>query len=158
MMHHHRIGIACYLVVFVLLCDQFTKWWVVKNVLSAPSYYPVAPYINFVLVWNKGVTFGLLNRIDHHFMPYLLVLMALVVLVILGRWLFRSHSLLVVLALAAIIGGALGNIIDRVRYGAVVDFIDIYYQNYHWYTFNLADAAIVCGVSLLMMDSLVRGK
>ena len=157
-MRHHYVGIASYLSAFVILSDQFTKWWVMANVKPYPSFYPVASFVDFTLVWNKGVTFGLMNRVDHRLMPWLLVVMALGVLVMLGRWLWRTRSLIVTLALGAIIGGALGNIIDRVRFGAVIDFIDVYYGNHHWYTFNLADAAIVCGVSLLMLDSLVRGK
>lgn len=157
-MRHHQVGIASYAAIFVVLCDQFTKWWVVKNILGQPSYYPVASAINFVLVWNRGITFGLFNRFDHHLMPYLLVLLALAVVAVLGRWLWHTTSLVVALALGAIMGGAVGNIIDRVRYGAVVDFIDVHYKNYHWYTFNLADAAIVSGVFLLMLDSLVRKK
>ncbi len=157
-MSHPRFNSALYLAAFVAVCDQLTKMWVVNNVLSPPSFYPVTDFMNFALVWNHGVTFGLLNRFDHHLMPYLLVLVAFLVLGLLGRWLWHTHSLVVALGLGAIIGGAFGNVIDRIRFGAVVDFIDVYYKNYHWYTFNLADAAIVCGVSLLMLDSLVRGK
>jgi len=154
-MRHPYIKIATYAAVFVTLCDQITKAWVVRNVLPPPSYYPVAPSIDFTLVWNKGVTFGLLHHLNQ---PYILIGAALLVMGLLGRWLWQTSSLLVTMALGTIIGGALGNILDRVRYGAVVDFIDVYYGQYHWYTFNLADAAIVAGVLLLCLDSLVRRK
>lgn len=157
-MRVHFIKMAIYMATLIALCDQFTKSWVVRNVMSPPSYYPVASFIDFTLVWNKGITFGLMNRVNHLVMPYILIAASMVVLALLARWLWHTSSLLVTLALGSIMGGALGNIIDRIRYGAVVDFIDVYYGNYHWYTFNLADAAIVSGVILLSFDSLVRGK
>ena len=103
-MRHHYVGIASYLSAFVILSDQFTKWWVMANVKPYPSFYPVASFVDFTLVWNKGVTFGLMNRVDHRLMPWLLVVMALGGLVMLGRWLWRTRSLIVTLALGAIIG------------------------------------------------------
>lgn len=155
---HRHVTLAIYLGVFIALVDQLSKWWVVNNVAAPPDFYAVAPFLNFVLVHNKGVTFGLLNTVDHHFMPYLLTAVAMVILFFLGRWLWLTNSLLVAIGLGAVMGGAVGNVIDRVRYGAVVDFLDFYYKNYHWYAFNVADAAIVTGVSLLLLDGLVRAR
>ena len=90
--------------------------------------------------------------------PIFLIGVAVIILFLLGRWLWRTSSTTVALALGGIMGGAVGNVIDRVRYGAVVDFLDFYYRNYHWYAFNVADAAIVTGVALLLIDGMVRGK
>jgi len=75
------------------------------------------------------------------------------VVVALGVWLRRAETPLAATALGAIAGGAIGNVIDRLRFGAVVDFIDAHLENWHWYVFNLADAAIVCGVVVLVIDS-----
>ena len=91
-------------------------------------------------------------------MPYFLTAVAAVILFLLGRWLWRTTSALVAIGLGAIMGGAIGNVIDRLRFGAVVDFLDFHYEHYHWYAFNIADAAIVTGVCLLLLDSLVRGR
>lgn len=157
MRKHSHMSLASYLGVFVALTDQLSKWWVLRNV-SSSSATAVTPFLNFVLVHNKGVTFGLLNNINHEYMPYILSAVAAVILFLLGRWLWLTTSLSVALGLGAIMGGAVGNVIDRVRFGSVVDFLDFYYQNYHWYAFNVADAAIVTGVSLLMLDSLVRAR
>jgi signal peptidase II len=149
---------AVYLIALVAFCDQISKWWIVNVAMRPPHVIMVAPFLNFALVWNKGVTFGLLNRIDHGYMPYILIGMGLVIVLLLGRWLLRTTSGLVAFALAGIMGGAISNIIDRFRYGAVVDFLDFYYHGYHWYTFNIADAAIVTGVCLLLLDSFIRGR
>jgi len=157
-MRNSRPTFAFYLIAIVLGCDQLSKWWIVREMASAPRLMPVAPFVNFALVWNRGVTFGMLNRFDHHMMPYILIVVALAVVFLLGRWLLRTGSRLVMVALSGIIGGALSNIIDRLRYGAVIDFIDVYYRDYHWYTFNIADAAIVTGVCFLLLDSLIKGR
>jgi lipoprotein signal peptidase len=90
--------------------------------------------------------------------PAVLVIAAFLILFLLTRWLLRTSSLLVALSLGAVMGGAIGNVIDRLRFGAVVDFIDFHYTTYHWYAFNIADAAIVIGVFFLVLDSLVKGR
>jgi signal peptidase II len=157
-MNSNRITMASYLMALILLCDQLSKWWILSVAMRPPRVTPITSFLNFVLVWNKGVTFGLLNRFAHNSMPWILIGVALLILVLLGRWLLRTSSTIVALGLGAIMGGAIGNVIDRVRYGAVVDFLDFYYHNYHWYAFNVADAAIVTGVTVLLLDSLVRGR
>lgn len=86
---------------------------------------------------------------------WLLVSASLVIVGILLTWMWRSGRLLVASALGLIAGGAIGNIVDRVRFGAVTDFLDFHAGGYHWPAFNLADAAIVCGVALLLLDGLV---
>ncbi|MDP9127710.1 MAG: signal peptidase II [Pseudomonadota bacterium] len=153
-----RVHLASYVLGLVLLCDQASKWWVLRSFLQTRQGIRVTPFLNFILVWNKGVTFGLLNTIAHNYMPWILAGAALLILVLLGRWLARTHSTLIALSLGAIMGGAVGNIIDRLRFGAVMDFLDFYYGSYHWYAFNIADAAIVTGVVLLLLESLVRGR
>jgi signal peptidase II len=155
---HRRFTVALYLGALVVLCDQLSKWWLLNVAMQPPHKMPVTSFLNLVLVWNKGVTFGLLNKLDHHLMSYFLVAVAAVIIFFLGRWLWRTSSFMVAVGLGAVMGGAIGNVLDRLRFGAVVDFLDFYYQDYHWFAFNIADAAIVTGVGLLLLDSLVRGK
>jgi lipoprotein signal peptidase len=106
------------------------------------------------MVWNRGVTFGLLTGFGE-WSYLLLAAVALAVVAALGVWLRRAESRLVATALGAIVGGALSNVVDRLRFGAVVDFIHAHVGGWSWYVFNLADAAIVCGVAALVLDSLL---
>ena len=112
------------------------------------------PVLNLTMVWNRGVTFGLLNGFGQ-WSHLLLAGVALAVVVALGVWLRRAESPLVAIALGAIAGGAISNVIDRLRFGAVVDFIHAHVGVWSWYVFNVADAAIVCGVAALVLDSLL---
>ena len=147
-----RVGLA-YTVV-VLLADQLSKWWVL-NVLRLPvvGSVPVLPVLNFTMVWNQGVTFGLFHQ-DGAAGPWILAAVALAVVVALGFWLCQAKARLVAAALGAIAGGAVGNVIDRLRFGAVVDFLHAHAFGWSWYVFNVADAAIVCGVAALLLDGM----
>lgn len=138
----------------ILAADQASKWWILwvydlPNRLSVP----VLPNLSLTMVWNRGITFGLL-RSDSDWGAALLAMVALGVVVALAAWLLRAERLRVALALGAVAGGAVGNVIDRIRYGAVVDFIHAHAWGWSWYVFNVADAAIVCGVGVLLFDSL----
>jgi lipoprotein signal peptidase len=139
----------------VLAADQASKWWVL-DVIHLPEIGQVVllPVLNFTMVWNRGVTFGLLTGFgDWSYL--LLAAVALGVVAALVVWLRRAESRLVAVALGAIVGGAVSNVIDRLRFGAVVDFIHAHIGGWSWYVFNLADAAIVCGVAALVIDSLL---
>jgi signal peptidase II len=153
-----HVTLAALLGILVAIADQLSKWWLLEAVMRPPHVEEVTPFLNLVLVHNKGVTFGLLNTIDRQSMPYILAAIAVAILFLLGRWLLRTQSLPVAMGLGFVMGGAVSNLIDRMRYGAVIDFLDFYYQDYHWYAFNIADAAIVTGVGLLLLDSLVRAR
>ena len=139
----------------VLLADQASKWWVVQG-LDLPEIRQIVllPVLNLTMVRNYGITFGLLNGLGT-WSSLLLAAVALAVVAALGVWLRRAESLVVAVALGAIAGGAVGNVIDRLRFGFVVDFIDAHLGDWHWYVFNVADAAIVCGVATLVLDSLL---
>jgi signal peptidase II len=151
-------GRAGSLMLFVGLVDQLSKQWVVERLGEVGESEVICPYFNIALAMNKGITFGLLNHIKHDYVTYALIAVAAVVVFLLGRWLWMTTSNLVSYALGLIIGGAVGNVIDRVHYGAVVDFLDFHINQHHWYTFNIADATIVTGVSILLLDSLVRPR
>ena len=112
------------------------------------------PVLNLTWVGNRGITFGLFNGAGG-FGPVLLTLVALAVVAALGVWLWRAERALVAAALGAVAGGAVGNVIDRLRFGYVVDFIHAHAWGWSWYVFNLADAAIVCGVAALVLDSMI---
>lgn len=138
----------------VLIADQASKYWVL-NVLDLPDLRTVAllPVLSLTMVWNQGVTFGLLHQ-DGPGGAWILTAIALAVVVGLTVWMRRTERGVVAVALGAIAGGAIGNVIDRIRYGAVVDFIHAHAFGWSWYVFNVADAAIVCGVAVLMLDGL----
>ncbi len=139
----------------VLAADQGSKYWVL-DVLRLPDLgqIPVLPVLSLTMVWNRGVTFGLLNGLGAS-SHVVLAAIALVVVIALGFWLRRAEAMLVAVALGAIAGGAVGNVIDRLRFGAVVDFIHAHAWGWSWYVFNVADAAIVCGVAALLLDGLL---
>ena len=112
----------------------------------------VAPFLSLVLSHNRGISFGLL-RSEHAYAPYVLVLVALSIVAGLAVWLWRSDSAIERLGLSAIVGGALSNAVDRLEDGSVTDFLDFHVGAYHWPAFNLADAAITCGVAALLFGS-----
>jgi lipoprotein signal peptidase len=141
--------------VVVLVVDQASKWWILDSVdLPDIGQVVVLPVLNLTFVRNYGVTFGLLTGFGQ-WSYLLLAAVALAVVAALGVWLRRAESRLVATALGAIVGGALSNVIDRLRFGYVVDFIHAHVGGWSWYVFNLADAAIVCGVAALVLDSLL---
>ena len=153
-----RLGLP--MALLLLAADQASKWWILE-VLRLPDLGRVPLFelgafgLNLTMVWNRGVTFGLLSG-DGPMNHLLLALAAAAIALFLLRWMVRAETRVVALALGAVIGGAVGNVIDRLRFGAVVDFVDAHAWGWHWYVFNLADAAIVCGVGVLLADALFR--
>ena len=149
-----RLGLLSGLV--VLGADQGSKYWIL-HVLDLPDLRQVVllPVLNLTMVWNQGVTFGLLNGLGA-WSHFALAAIALVVVGVLGLWLRRAENAVTALAIGAIAGGAIGNVIDRLRFGAVVDFIHAHIGEWSWYVFNVADAAIVCGVAALILESQFR--
>lgn len=151
----------------IVLLDQLSKWAITGLVMdpacvtppdSQPGCsIPLLPFFNLTLVYNRGVTFGLGGGIG----PLVLSGLAVAISIGLVVWLRRADSVLLSVAIGGIIGGALGNVIDRLRFGAVVDFLDFYIPGTslpHWPFFNLADSAIVVGVALIILDGLIAGR
>jgi signal peptidase II len=137
----------------VLVLDQATKWLALA---SLDLYEPVAvtPFFNLVLVWNRGVSFGMLAGGHSTWGPWLLTAMAAAIGAFLIVWLLRETRAVTRTALWLVLAGAVGNVIDRLRFGAVVDFLDFHAFGYHWPAFNVADSAIVIGACLILLDSL----
>jgi signal peptidase II len=145
-----------FIAIAALAFDQLHKWWMLEIVsIGTQDAIAVAPFFNLVLVWNRGVSFGLFAG---HNQPYLLVAIALVLVAVLSVWLRKITVPAEAAAIGLVIGGALGNVIDRLRFGAVADFFDLHAAGYHWPAFNIADSCIFIGVVVLCARSMFTGS
>jgi signal peptidase II len=140
-------------VVLTILLDQLSKWWILTIVMTPPKRIPLIEFFSLVLVYNRGVSFGIFNDAPDWARWALIVFAALIAAALL-IWMRYAESRLLALALGFVAGGAIGNVIDRIYYGAVVDFLDFHVGAWHWPAFNVADSAITVGVALLIVDSL----
>jgi len=150
-----RLGLT--LAALVIVLDQLLKWWIVAVVMDPPREIEVTSFFNLVMAWNRGISFSLF-RSDWAAGPYVWAGLAVAVAIGLGWWLGRVRHALTATALGLVIGGALGNAIDRLRLGAVADFLDFHWQGYHWPAFNLADSAISVGIVLLVVPGLFGAR
>ncbi len=164
------IGYA--LIADILIIDQLSKWMVLEWAIrphiqpEAPSLgffdwitstnrlpftsIEVTPFFNIVMVWNQGISFGLFQSDT----PYFLIGLALAISALFGVWLSRATGWLQAISLGLVIGGAIGNVLDRLRFGAVADFLDFHALGWHYPAFNVADMCIVIGIALLVFDGL----
>ncbi|MCW9033540.1 MAG: signal peptidase II [Alphaproteobacteria bacterium] len=152
-----RLAYAFTIFFSTLAIDLTSKWFFATHIMSPPRLIPVAPFFNLVLGFNRGVSFGLFAS-NSTFVPYVLAAVALVVIGVLSVALWRSNNLAPTAGLAAIIGGALSNVLDRLDDGAVIDFLDFYIGQYHWPAFNFADTFIFCGAFLLLISHTQRSR
>ena len=147
------LGIAA----LTVLADQAHKAWMLYVYgIGAKGTVALTPFFDLVLVWNQGISYGLLQQ-DSALGRLGLIGFALGASLALAVWIARLTSPLAACSIGLIIGGALGNVIDRIAYGAVADFFSFHAFGYQWYVFNIADTAIVAGVVGLLYDSLFRG-
>jgi signal peptidase II len=151
--HLRLLGLAIAGLVIVL--DQISKP-LMRDWLSAGDIQ-LTSFLSLVKAWNHGVGFSLLTMTLPSG-PYVLSALALAIATGMLVWLFRVSRPIPALALGLIIGGALGNVVDRLRLGAVFDFVDVHLGGYHWPAFNLADSALSIGVVLLIIDGLFDGR
>ena len=152
------IRTALWIATLVLLLDQGSKWWILNQVLTGPDgFLPLAPFFNLVRVWNQGISFGILGG-EGALPPMLLSLFSVAAAFLLMIWLGRTHRPWTGWGVGLIVGGALGNAVDRLHYGAVFDFLDFYAIDIHWPAFNLADAAICAGVAMIVIDTLLERR
>lgn len=147
-----------WLSLFVLILDQASKQ-LAEASLQLSERIPLLPFFNLTLAYNEGAAFSFLSD-EGGWQRWLFSGLALLVTLVLVVWMkrLRSDERLLAIALALIIGGALGNLVDRMLWGHVIDFLDLYYRQWHWPAFNLADSAIVLGVSLFILDTLRQGR
>jgi signal peptidase II len=152
-----RPGIIAALAVLAL--DQASKLWLLFVFdIAHRGAVKITPFFDLVLAWNVGISFGWFQN-DSAVAQVVLMTIKAVAVIVLAIWMARSRTLMATMALGLIIGGAIGNAIDRFAYGAVVDFALFHVQiggnTFNWYVFNLADVAIVAGVAALLYDSLL---
>ena len=144
-----------FFIICIFLTDRLSKVWVIGNEkISGESYFSVAPFLNFDLIWNDGIAFGLFSfehKTSYNLMTAVIVLITLIIF-----WMITKTKDIEKLGFMMIFGGSLGNIFDRLYYNSVPDFIDIYINNFHWFIFNVADIFISLGVILLIVLELFR--
>ncbi len=152
-----RLAIGLGLALLVILVDQASKLWIVERVMDPPRVIEVTGFLNIVMVWNRGISFGLFSDMGGPG-DWLFPAIAVVVVVGLVVWMARTDRTALAALIGLIVGGATGNLIDRLRYGAVADFLDFHALGLHWPAFNVADSAIVVGAVLLVADSLFHDR
>lgn len=147
-----------WLSLLVVILDQVTKLWA-NTMLNFNDPVALLPFLNFRLLYNPGAAWSILADAGG-WQRWFLSGLTVVISSFLLFWLFslKRQQYWIASALALIIGGAFGNLIDRIIYGYVIDFIDIYYQNWHWPAFNIADSAISIGAVMLVIDALLSSK
>ena len=173
--HAARRALWLGIVLDIIILDQISKWYVTEMILhpalngkdglflldwyldTPPMldsvHIKITSFFNIVMAWNTGVSFSLFSNAGAY-MPPVLTGVALGIVALFSKWLWRAKKHAYGIAYALIIGGALGNVIDRIRFGAVIDFLDFHAMGYHWPAFNIADMAVVSGVALLITVSL----
>jgi len=152
---HSPLGLL--VAVLTVAVDQGNKLWMLNVYdIGAKGTVTVTPFFDLVLLWNKGISYGLLTQ-DSPYGRWGLILFAFFASLALTAWLARVTTPLTAVAIGLIIGGAIGNAIDRIAYGAVADFYSLHAFGFEWYVFNIADVAIVAGVIGLLYDSLTGG-
>jgi signal peptidase II len=141
------------------LLDQLSKLWVLRYFGEsgcASHLVPVTSFFDFVLTCNRGVSFGMFNQPGDPALGFwIFSVIATAVVIALAVWLFRVRSALLAIAIGLVIGGAIGNVVDRLRLGAVVDFLYFHAGAWYWPAFNLADSAICLGVAAMLLDGLL---
>ncbi|MFN3826627.1 MAG: signal peptidase II [Micavibrio sp.] len=143
-----QIGLLC--AVIVIAVDQITKNLVVA--LMYEGHHEILPFFNLVHVWNRGISFGMFNH--DHSGAWILAAVALAITAAFTVWLWKADNKGMAIAIGAVIGGALGNVIDRIRFQAVVDFLDFHAFGWHYPAFNIADSAVVLGIAYIILDGL----
>lgn len=173
-----------FIIFSIIFLDQYTKWLVLETVLRTDAENPafqdwfltrqpleffvdqresyttreINGFLNLVMVWNTGISFGMFsdnsNMDSSRTMSLIFITLSLVISLTLIVWLALARSRLLAFGLSLVVGGAIGNIIDRIRFGAVADFVDVHVSGYHWPAFNLADSCIAIGALFLVIDTL----
>ena len=142
------------LALLVVILDQVSKWWI-RAILDLYEAIPLFPGLQIIYVRNLGAAFSFLSSAGG-WQRWFFIVLSLLASIVIMIWLYRlpKQSWMEALGLSLVLGGAVGNLVDRVTLGYVVDFIDVYYQAWHWPVFNIADSAITVGVAIMVIDIL----
>ena len=143
----------------VAVLDQLSKYALLQHfheVGCGRQQETITPFLDLVLTCNPGVSFGLFNQTGVSSLIF--SLLALVIILVLVIWLGRVRATLLAAAIGLVIGGAIGNVVDRLRFGAVIDFLDFHLASWHWPAFNLADSAICLGVAAMLLDGMLARR
>jgi signal peptidase II len=156
-----NLALSAVVIVAVLVVDQLSKLWIVARFPNIGDFARITEFFDLVRVANRGVSFGLFNNSAADgggINAIIFSLLAAAIVAALLVWLFRATGYLLPAAIGLVIGGAIGNVADRLRLGSVVDFLDFHLGAWHWPAFNVADAAICIGVGLMLIDGLIGGR
>ena len=157
-MRERRVEIL--LPIAIVVADQITKALIRSKLPLYTSRTIIPGFMDFTNVPNSGIAYGLLQNVDFPFKTVLIAVIAAAAMISVGLYAasIARHQLVARIGVALIIGGAAGNLIDRVVTGSVVDFVDVYWRTYHFWVFNVADSAISVGVAVMILDMLGSGK
>ncbi|MZR29265.1 signal peptidase II [Sneathiella litorea] len=148
-----RLGL--FIASIIIAVDQISKMYLIDLMARHPGGIEVTSFFNLVMVWNRGVSFGMFAGDN---MRWILVAVASVISVVVFFWLRKATNQILSIGLGLVLGGAIGNIIDRIRFGAVADFFDFDLIIMRWPAFNVADMAIVVGVIAILLENLFQGR
>ena len=144
-------------VIFIFIIDRISKLLIINSSETFENYgLTITPFLNFNLIWNDGIAFGLFSFDEKFYYNLLTIIICSIILIII--WLMLKSKGLEKMGFLLIIGGSLGNIYDRIYYSAVPDFIDIHFNNYHWFIFNVADIFITIGIVFLISIEIFSSK
>tara|TARA_B100001013_G_scaffold215003_1_gene130952 strand:- start:1182 stop:1658 length:477 start_codon:yes stop_codon:yes gene_type:complete len=144
------------LIPLFIFLDQLSKKWMVNNIFDSQIIIEINKYLNFVPVWNKGISFGMLSNFMN--INFFMIIVTSGILLFLIFWFVKTKSRNLSLSLSFIISGAIGNLVDRLNHKAVVDFIDIHIGNHHWPAFNFADSYITIGAFIYVFTIFTSQK
>ena len=148
--------IIFYITFITFFVDRLSKYYILKILPDNIDYIPITSFLNFNLIFNKGIAFGLFSFNEQFYYNIITIIIVLITLVIFFMAI-KSNGIEKI-SFSLIFGGSLGNIFDRLYYSAVIDFIDIYVNNFHWFIFNFADIFITSGVVMLIIFELFKKK
>tara|TARA_B100001245_G_scaffold145269_1_gene108463 strand:+ start:1407 stop:1883 length:477 start_codon:yes stop_codon:yes gene_type:complete len=144
------------LIPLFIFLDQLSKKWMLNNIFDSQIIIEINKYLNFVPVWNKGISFGMLSNFMN--INFFMIIVTSGILLFLISWFVKTKSRNLSLSLSFIISGAIGNLVDRLNHKAVVDFIDIHIGNHHWPAFNFADSYITIGAFIYVFTIFTSQK
>ena len=152
-----KIFISTFIIILCFAIDRLSKFYIIDFFIQNDfrDQY-INPYLNFIIIWNKGIAFGLLE--SGNFFYNMISIIIFLVIIVICYLIYKSNKKYEVICYSLVVSGALGNFMDRIYYKAVPDFIDLHYNDFHWFTFNVADIFITFGILLLLTFDMFKLK